>query len=136
MNTYTKICLARVIGPLGLPLTMETLPPAGTTRWVARGKAEVVAAVKGGLLSIEDACQRYDLSLEEFMLWQRTVERSGMPGLRVKQIQSPKALHERQGNYKTLRVPAAAADVLTDPGGAQSRVPVDQRAGRVLQLQS
>lgn len=37
---------ACVIGPVGEPLTLETLPPQNT-RWVARRKAEVVAAVDG-----------------------------------------------------------------------------------------
>ena len=47
-----KIRPAQVIGPLGEPLTLATLPPAGTTRWVVRRKAEVVAAVNGGLLPV------------------------------------------------------------------------------------
>jgi hypothetical protein len=135
MSEHRKFRPTHVIGPLGLPLTVETLPPAETTRWVARRKAEVVAAVKGGLLSIEEACERYNLSLEELILWQRAVERSGVPGLRVKQIQSPKAVHDRQD--KARQVPAAVADVLvTDRGGAQSEVPVDQQARRALQHQS
>src|ERR1700741_3075749 len=45
-----KIRPAKVIGPLGEPLTLDTLPPPETTRWVVRRKAEVVAAVNGGLL--------------------------------------------------------------------------------------
>ena len=57
-----------------------------------------MAAVKGGLLSIEEACERYDLSFEELMLWQSTVERSGMPGLRVKTIQHYKSAISQQGN--------------------------------------
>jgi hypothetical protein len=43
-----KIRPAKVIGPLGEPLTVDTLPPPSTTRWVVRRKAEVVAAVNGG----------------------------------------------------------------------------------------
>jgi hypothetical protein len=43
-----KIRPAQVIGPLGEPLTLDSLPPAHTTRWVVRRKAEVVAAVAGG----------------------------------------------------------------------------------------
>ena len=46
-----KIRPAQVIGPLGEPLTLNSLPPADTTRWVVRRKAEVVAAVSGGLLT-------------------------------------------------------------------------------------
>ena len=90
---------AQVIGPLGEPLTLDSLPPAGTTRWVVRRKAEVVAAVNGGLLSINVVCERYDLTLEEFASWQRAVDRSGMPGLRVTRIQHYRDLNERQQKY-------------------------------------
>ena len=59
MMEHQKIRPAKVIGPLGEPLTLDTLPPPCTTRWVVRRKAEVVAAVNGGLLSTEDVCARY-----------------------------------------------------------------------------
>lgn len=74
---------ASVIGPLGEPLTLDTIPPANTTRWTIRRKAEVVAAVEGGLLTGDEACSRYSLSLEEFVSWQRAAERWGMPGLKT-----------------------------------------------------
>ena len=45
-----------VIGPTGAALTLADLPPPNTERWVIRRKAEVVAAVRGGLLSLDDAC--------------------------------------------------------------------------------
>jgi len=76
-----------VIGPDGSPLTLADLPPPGTRRWVIRRKAEVVAAVRGGLLSLDDACQRYTLTVEEFLAWQRAIERFGMPGLRATRVQ-------------------------------------------------
>ena len=76
-----------VIGPDGTHLTIDDLPNPNTRRWVARRKAEVVAAVRGGLLSLEDACQRYTLSVEEFLSWQRAVERHGVGGLRTTRIQ-------------------------------------------------
>jgi len=50
-------------------------------------------------LSINDACERYDLTLEEFASWQRAVDRSGMPGLRVTRIQHYRDLYERQQKY-------------------------------------
>ena len=53
-----------VIGPDGSPLTIADLPAPGTKRWVIRRKAEVVAAVRGGLLSLEEACSRYTLTVE------------------------------------------------------------------------
>ncbi len=94
-----KIRPAQVIGPLGEPLTLESLPPPETQRWVVRRKAEVVAAVNGGLLTVDEVCERYRLSLEEFAGWQRAVDRSGMPGLRVTRIQHYRSVYERQQKY-------------------------------------
>lgn len=94
-----KIRPHQVIGPLGESLTLDTLPPPNTSRWVVRRKAEVVAAVNGGLLSVDEVCERYGLSVEEFAAWQRAVDRSGMPGLRVTRIQHYKSLYERQQKY-------------------------------------
>ena len=82
-----KIRPAQVVGPLGEPLTLESLPPPGTTRWVVRRKAEVVAAVRGGLLSLEEACTRYTLTVEEFLAWQYSIDRHGLAGLRTTRIQ-------------------------------------------------
>ena len=73
----------RVIGPNGLPLTRADLPAPNTKRWVIRRKAEVVAAVRGGLLSIEDACGRYSLSLAELLSWRWSIDAYGLAGLRV-----------------------------------------------------
>ena len=90
---------AQVIGPLGEPLTLDSLPPPSTRRWVPRRKAEVVAAVHGGLLTIDEVCKRYDLTLEEFASWQRGVERSGLQGLRVTRLQHYRDLYSRMQNY-------------------------------------
>jgi hypothetical protein len=76
-----------VIGPAGSPLTIADLPAPGTTRWVIRRKAEVVAAVRGGLLSLEEACSRYSLTIEEFLAWQDSIDRHGLAGLRTTRIQ-------------------------------------------------
>lgn len=83
----------QVTGPTGEPMTRRDLPSPRTSRWVARRKAEVVAAVNGGLLSIREACDRYDLSLEEFASWQRAVEREGVAGLRATRVQHYRNLH-------------------------------------------
>jgi Protein of unknown function (DUF1153) len=61
------------------------LPPRSTTRWTARRKAEIVAAVHSGLISLNVACRRYNLTSEEFASWQRLFEKHGVPGLRVTQ---------------------------------------------------
>jgi hypothetical protein len=54
---------------------------------VIRRNAEVVAAVRGGLLSLGDACARYRLTIDEFLSWQRSIERHGMAGLRATRVQ-------------------------------------------------
>lgn len=79
--------------------TWESLPPANTARWVASRKAEVVAAVDSGLLSVAQACQRYALTLEELASWQRAVEREGVPGLRATRVQHYRQAHERQSRH-------------------------------------
>lgn len=76
-----------VIGPDGSPLTVSDLPSTNTRRWVIRRKAEVVAAVRGGLLSLEEACQRYTLTTEEFLSWQQSIDEHGLAGLRTTRIQ-------------------------------------------------
>jgi hypothetical protein len=76
-----------VIGPDGSPLTLADLPPPSTRRWVIRRKAEVVAAVRGGLLSLDDACKRYTLTVEEFLAWQHAIDRFGLAGLRATRVQ-------------------------------------------------
>lgn len=85
-----------VIRPLGELLTLETLPPPNTSRWVARHKAEVVAAVHGGLLSVDEACDRYQLDPGELAGWQRAVERAGMPALMVTRSRRYRDLGERR----------------------------------------
>ncbi len=76
-----------VIGPDGTPLTLKDLPPPSTKRWVIRRKAEVVAAVRGGLLTLEEACERYTLTVEEFLSWQKAIDQHGLPGLRATRVQ-------------------------------------------------
>ena len=76
-----------VVGPTGTPLTMRDLPPENTDRWVIRRKAEVVAAVRGGLLSLDEACSRYTLTVEEFLSWQVSIDSHGLAGLRTTQLQ-------------------------------------------------
>jgi len=89
----------QVIGPLGEVLTLEDLPPPGTLRWTTRRKAEVVAAVEGHLLTSEEACERYGLTIEELVSWRRGFDRSGMLGLRVTLLQHYRDKYERGNRY-------------------------------------
>ncbi|HEY5289936.1 MAG TPA: DUF1153 domain-containing protein [Caulobacteraceae bacterium] len=72
-----------VIGPSGSLLGPSDLPPPNTRRWVIRRKAEVVSAVRGGLLTLEEALNRYGLTEEEFESWRWAFDRHGMAGLRT-----------------------------------------------------
>jgi hypothetical protein len=63
------------------------LPPPNTVRWVARRKAAVVAAVRAGKITYEEACSYYQLSEEEFLGWQHAFESHGLQGLSVTRLQ-------------------------------------------------
>jgi Protein of unknown function (DUF1153) len=85
MGSNTGIGLVdQVLGADGGVLTAADLPPKNLKRWVARRKAEVVAAVEGGLLSEYEACARYNISREEFSAWLNAYDRDGIAGLRAR----------------------------------------------------
>jgi hypothetical protein len=68
-------------------MTMADLPPRDTKRWVASRKAAVVAAVRERLLTAEQACDRYGLTLEEFESWRTALDEHGVGALRATRIQ-------------------------------------------------
>jgi hypothetical protein len=61
--------------------------PALGQRWTPARKAGVVEAVRIGRVSLNEACRRYTLSVEEFTAWQTALVRYGRPGLRSTRIQ-------------------------------------------------
>lgn len=75
-----------IIGPDGSPLTLDDLPP-GDTRWTIRRKAELVAAIRGKLLTMEEAEARYNLTVAELLSWGRAVDKYGSAGLRATRVQ-------------------------------------------------
>jgi hypothetical protein len=88
-----------VYGPDGATLTLSDLPAPETRRWVSRRKAQVVAAVLGGLLSPDEACERYALSIEEYLGWQRAMEQHGVPGLRATHVQEFRGREEHRATH-------------------------------------
>jgi flagellar biosynthesis/type III secretory pathway M-ring protein FliF/YscJ len=42
---------------------------------------------EGGLLSLEEACSRYTLTVDEFLSWQFSIDQHGLAGLRTTRIQ-------------------------------------------------
>ncbi|MBR3370201.1 MAG: DUF1153 domain-containing protein [Rhodobacteraceae bacterium] len=73
--------------PDGRVLTLADLPPANTRRWVASRKALVVLAVQHGLMNRKTVLDRYDLSDEEFDLWETAVSQHGVDALKVTSLQ-------------------------------------------------
>jgi len=85
-----------VVGADGNPLTPSDLPTSKTKRWVSSRKAQVVMAVQSGLLSLEEACSRYTLTVEEFLDWQAAIQTFGPQALRTTRIQ-----HFRRNKIKS-----------------------------------
>ncbi len=85
------------------------LPPSDTVRWSPYRKASVVDGVRNGALSLDEACQRYQLSADEFLAWQRAVESHGVGALRITRLQyyrdpsasDGRALRARRGLLKS-----------------------------------
>jgi hypothetical protein len=77
-------------------LLSEGLPPPDTRRWVVRRKAAVVVAVKSGMITVEQACQVYQLTEEELLSWKHAFETHGFAGLRTTRIQSYRRRRSRR----------------------------------------
>ncbi|QIE44374.1 DUF1153 domain-containing protein [Pseudohalocynthiibacter aestuariivivens] len=69
--------------PDGTVMTQGDLPAPDTRRWVASRKLAVVRGVLYGLISQEDACDRYALSEDEFCEWIRAVSLHGEEALKA-----------------------------------------------------
>ena len=85
--------LKKVEGPRAVTLTdgsvmtRADLPPAETSRWVASRKAAVVRGVQSGLISRDDALERWHLSGDELDEWLGAVNSHGEAALKVTLVQ-------------------------------------------------
>lgn len=95
-----------VIRPEGRVLTVQDLPRTDAVRWVKSRKADLVAAVLGGLLSLKEACRKYRLSPEEFRSWQKAIAQSGESGLHVTRPNGARR-NLRESTSERRRVPVA-----------------------------
>jgi hypothetical protein len=75
--------------------------PRSADRWVVRRKAALVEAVRGGTMTLDEACRKYQLSPEEFTSWVSALETHGVPGLRATRFQIYRS-HPRS-SARTLR---------------------------------
>lgn len=64
------------------------LPSPETKRWSSRRKAAILVAVRTGVVTRQEACERYFLSEEEFASWEVAFDRAGIHGLLVTRLQS------------------------------------------------
>lgn len=69
--------------PDGTVMTRADLPEISTRRWVASRKAAVVRGVLYGLITQDDALERYGLSDEEFKAWVAAVAQHGEAALKA-----------------------------------------------------
>jgi hypothetical protein len=90
-KTFPAPDKTKIVRISGRQKEFDRLPPSDTRRWVTRRKAQVVTAVRSGLLTFEEACQRYSLSEEEFKAWQNLLDHHGLNGLRATRMQDYRA---------------------------------------------
>jgi glutamine phosphoribosylpyrophosphate amidotransferase len=67
--------------------TVSGSPAPNSQRWVGHRKAAVVAVVRNGTITMEEALRRYQLTEEEFLSLQRAFEAHCLAGLRATRIQ-------------------------------------------------
>jgi hypothetical protein len=63
------------------------LPPPWSKRWSPDAKAAVVAAVRGRILTLDEVCEQYEVSIEEYLTWQHGIDLFGLAGLRPAKAQ-------------------------------------------------
>jgi len=63
-----------------------TLPSPRTKRWTTARKAAIINGVRQGLLTIEHACERYHLLIDEYRAWERDFDSHGQAGLRSTRV--------------------------------------------------
>jgi hypothetical protein len=71
--------------------------PSPRQRWTGRRRATVIDAVRGGWVPIEEACQLYNISVDEFLAWERDIDHTGVPGVRTIRYQIYRDTDIRRG---------------------------------------
>ena len=80
----TKIWrLKSTIGLNGRHLTLADLPPIDLKHWLPAHKANIATAVRGRLITADEVCKRYKLTLEELKMWEQNLANHGIEGLRA-----------------------------------------------------
>jgi len=71
----------------GNVITPVDLPSPATVRWTPNKKAIVVRAVRGGLVPLQEALDRYGMREREFLIWEHGLKDDGVVGLKVTHFQ-------------------------------------------------
>ena len=82
------------------PIRLDDLPPPKLSRWRAHAKALVVAGIAAGIITDDDACARYGLTLEELHSWQRIATSCGPGALaqrRLREVRRVEAIARSAG---------------------------------------
>lgn len=81
------------------PTLLDLVPdlPGPTQRWTVARKATVIQAVRGGWVPIEEICKLYNISVDEFLAWERDIDRYGAPGLRTTRVQIYRVTDKERG---------------------------------------
>jgi hypothetical protein len=89
------------------------LPPRDIKRWTARRKAAVVEAVHSGMITIEEVCRRYALSVEEFLSGHNTTQMHGVQGLEITKLQN----YRYPARKRAERAQYVVTDEVNEVGG-------------------
>jgi len=73
------------------------LPPPNTKRWTMQRNAAVVEAVHSSMITSDETCRRYPLSIEEFLSWHNTIQRHGVSGLQITKLQNYRYARSKRG---------------------------------------
>ena len=113
-----------VPGSEGTWLGSAGSPPAATTRWTPRRKAEILAAVRQGLLSIEAAAAHYAITPEELLSWQGVLDREGLSGLTNRRVAERRRMARRAVQAKASAIAGdhRRACMITDIGSGGARL--------------
>jgi hypothetical protein len=68
----------------------------------------IVNAVHSGIISLEEVCRCYELSIDEFVTWRRAIETHGIPGLRVTRLQIYRDAPQARPAQRRHRAPNTA----------------------------
>jgi hypothetical protein len=69
--------------PLSRRALIADLPSPGLSRWTPRCKLGVLNALDHGLITLDEACRRFQLTAEEIEEWRGGFRRFGRAGLKA-----------------------------------------------------